>query len=186
MQWIEVRFAIAYMYSGNRAAAAKDVGIRREYTYNTGRKDGDDFEGRVDQLIELMKTAAVQSAMQLIQLATVKAAGVLIHSLDNTNTRTRMAAAKILLEYGIGKPVARTLTEGKVQHEHQISKLYAVDPGWPGLTVEHITPENNEWSTDEVASKDAVASEDEDSFNNEVAPFGEFVDGEATYPIDDE
>jgi len=163
MTWIEVRFAMAYLYANNRADAANDVGIRREYTYNSARQDGDDFEGRVDKLIDLMKLACVETAMQLIQHAAIKAAGVLIHSLDNPNAATRIRAAKLLLEYGIGKPVARTITEGRVEHEHTVSKIYAVDPAWPGATVEHLTPDDAA-SVDDAASMDGV------------------IDGEATYP----
>ena len=166
MAWIEVRFAIAFLYSNNRTDAANDVGLRREYTYNSARQDGDDFEGRVDKLIELMKQAAVLCATQLIQHATIKAAGVLIRSLDEPNANTRIRAAKLVMEYGVGKPVARTITEGKVEHEHHIPKIYAVDPAWPGINVEHV-----EMPDDAPATNEA-------SFMNDV------IEGEATYPDD--
>lgn len=158
MSWIEVRFAIAFLYSNNRTDAAQDVGLRREYTYNSARQDGDDFEGRVDKLISLMKQAAVECAMQLIQHATIKAAGVLIRSLDEPNANTRIRAAKLVMEYGIGKPVARSATESKVDHEFHVPKIYAIDPGWPGINVEHVDMPDDD------------ASFMDDAIEGEIAP----------------
>ena len=100
-----------------------------------------------------MKQAAVECAMQLIQHASIKAVRVLICCLDEPNVNIRIRAAKLLLEYGVGKPVARSVMESKVDHEFHVPKIYTIDPGWTGINVEHVDmPPSNASDMNESSS----------------------------------